>query len=158
MTITYELDLNNFEAWSGAISTLDRIIAEGKVDELDNLLTESYPEGMSETELNDILWFDEDWIFDCLGIRSESVIREELEEAQAELAEIYKNIEKDFEMELFDMATEKEYQSVLYDEEEQTIDEEEKQERYAYVVEQYEDDIAELKEKIVELEAELENI
>ena len=31
MTITYELDLNSFQAWSGAKDTLDRIQREGKM-------------------------------------------------------------------------------------------------------------------------------
>lgn len=30
MTITYELDLDSFKAWSGAVDTLDRIQREGK--------------------------------------------------------------------------------------------------------------------------------
>ena len=34
MTITYELDLNSFEAWSGAKDTLDRIQREANVQNL----------------------------------------------------------------------------------------------------------------------------
>jgi hypothetical protein len=30
-----------------------------------------YPDGLSETQLNDILWFEEDWIFEMLGITDE---------------------------------------------------------------------------------------
>lgn len=59
MTITYELDLNSFKAWSGAIDTLDRIKREGKCEELESILEDTYPDGMTETELNDLLWFDE---------------------------------------------------------------------------------------------------
>lgn len=33
MTITYDLDLNSFNAWSGAVDTLDRIQREGKCEE-----------------------------------------------------------------------------------------------------------------------------
>ena len=40
MTITYELDLNRFEAWSGAKDTLERIQREGKCAELENVLEE----------------------------------------------------------------------------------------------------------------------
>ena len=58
MTIRYELDLNSFEAWSGAKETLERIQREGKCTELENILEELYPDGMTETELNDLLWFD----------------------------------------------------------------------------------------------------
>lgn len=63
--------LQNFNAWSGAVDTQDRIISEGKADEFDNLIEELYPDGLSETALNDLLWFDEDWIFEMLGIEIE---------------------------------------------------------------------------------------
>ena len=45
MTITYELDLDSFKAWSGAVDTLDRIRREGKCEELEQQLEELYPDG-----------------------------------------------------------------------------------------------------------------
>lgn len=77
MKITYELDLATFEAWSGAIDTLDRIREEGKCKELEELLDELYPDGMGETELNDLLQFDSDWVFEALGISDEGEEDEE---------------------------------------------------------------------------------
>lgn len=71
MIIGYELDLNNFEAWSGAVSTLERIKDAGKTDEAEQLLEEFYPDGMTETRLNDLLWFEDEWLFECLGIADE---------------------------------------------------------------------------------------
>ena len=50
MTITYELDLNNFQAWSGAKETLERIQREGKCSLLEQILEDIYPDGMTETE------------------------------------------------------------------------------------------------------------
>ena len=47
MTITYDLDLNSFNAWSGAVDTLDRIQREGKCEELENILEDLYPDGSS---------------------------------------------------------------------------------------------------------------
>ena len=88
MTITYELDLNSFEAWSGAKDTLDRIQREGKCAELENILEELYPDGMTETELNDLLWFDSESVYEWLGIRSEEQIEKEIKEAEEELAEV----------------------------------------------------------------------
>ena len=49
MTITYELNLNSFKAWSGAVDTLERIQREEKCEELENVLEELYPDGMTET-------------------------------------------------------------------------------------------------------------
>ena len=88
MKIYYELDLETFEAWSGAKSTLERIREEGLCSTLENILEDLYPDGMSDTELNDLLWFDSDSVYEWLGMRSESVIQEELEEAKQELTDI----------------------------------------------------------------------
>ena len=71
MQITYELDLNTFEAWSGGFDTLNRIREEGKCQDLEYMLEELYPDGMSETQLNDILWFDREWVYETLGISDE---------------------------------------------------------------------------------------
>ena len=58
----------NFEAWSGAKETRMRIIYADKVDEFDALIEELYPEGITETQLNDILWFESDWVCETLNI------------------------------------------------------------------------------------------
>jgi hypothetical protein len=60
--------LVNFNAWSGAKETKEKIINEGKANDFDSLIEELYPEGLSDTTLNDLLWFEEDWIFEQLGI------------------------------------------------------------------------------------------
>jgi len=66
-----EISISNFQAWSGAKDTQKRIIEEDKESEFDALIEELYPDGLSETQLNDILWFEEDWIFEMLGIKEE---------------------------------------------------------------------------------------
>ena len=71
MRIYSETSLENFEAWSGAIDTLDRVREAGKCDELESILEDLYPDGMSETELNDLLWFEPETVFEWLGIEEE---------------------------------------------------------------------------------------
>ena len=134
MTITYELDLNSFEAWSGAKETLERIQREGKCAELENVLEELYPDGMTETELNDLLWFDSESVYEWLGIRSESQIKKEIEEAEEELEEVQSNLEDDL------------------DDDELTTEER------AEIIESYQPDIDEIKERIADLKEELEEI
>ena len=68
MKITSEMSLKNFKAWSGAKDTLNKLIELDKCDELEFILDDLYPNGLTETELNDILWFDDEWIFETLGI------------------------------------------------------------------------------------------
>ena len=94
MKISYELNLNSFDAWSGAIETLDRIRREGKCEELEVILEELYPDGMDETELNDLLWFDCDTVFEWLGLRTESQIQEEIYEVEEELEELCAELEE----------------------------------------------------------------
>ena len=131
MTITYELDLNSFEAWSGATDTLDRIQREGKCGELENILEELYPDGMTETELNDLLWFDSESVYEWLGIRSEEQIEKEIKEAEEELAEVQSNLEYDL------------------DDDELTTEER------TEIIESYQPDIDEIKERIADLKEEL---
>ena len=71
MIIKTEKNLRNFEAWSGAIETKNLILDAGLEEEFEGLIEELYPDGLSETELNDILWFDSDWILENLGIKEE---------------------------------------------------------------------------------------
>ena len=61
-------DFDDYKPWSGAIDTYDRIEEEGKLGDLENLLEDCYPEGISMVGINDILWFDSDWVFEELGI------------------------------------------------------------------------------------------
>ena len=133
MTITYELDLNSFQAWSGAKDTLERIQREGKCAELENILEELYPDGMTETELNDLLWFETETVYEWLGIRSEGQIKEEIEEAEAELEEKLSDLEFD----LDDDLTEEERKDII---------------------ESYQPEIDEIKERISYLKEELEEI
>ena len=72
MKLFKEESIYNFKAWSGAVDTQKRIIEENKEDEFEQLMDALYPDGLDETQLNDILWFEEDWIFEQLGIEEES--------------------------------------------------------------------------------------
>ena len=68
MKITSEMSLKNFKAWSGAKDTLNKLIELDKCDELEFILDDLYPDGLTDTQLNDILWFEDEWIFETLGI------------------------------------------------------------------------------------------
>ena len=71
MKISREMNLRNFEAWSGAKDTLNKLIELDKCEELEAMLEDIYPDGISETQLNDILWLDDEWIFETLGIEED---------------------------------------------------------------------------------------
>ena len=71
MKVTSEINLRDFDAWSGAVETKERIISEGKVEEFESLVEEMFENGLTDTELNDLLWFDEEWLFRQLRIYGE---------------------------------------------------------------------------------------
>ena len=74
MKIYKEESLSNFEWWSGAVATADRIWEEQGsegFDQLEAILEDLYPDGIDETDLNDLLWFDADTVYEWLGIDDE---------------------------------------------------------------------------------------
>ena len=77
MKIYKELDLTNFEPWSGAVDTYDTIYNADKLNDLEFLLEELYPDGIEETQLNDLLWFESEWLLESLGISEEEEEEEE---------------------------------------------------------------------------------
>ena len=80
--------LDEYTPWSGAKDTYETIVDAGKIDDFDAYLEDSYPEGLTVTELNDLLWFDGDSVLRDLGIYTEEAIdiaiQEVVEEAQDE--------------------------------------------------------------------------
>ena len=61
----------HYQPWAGAIDTYALIDCNNKLEELDNLITDCYPEGLTVTDLNDILWFESEWVLDSLGIEDD---------------------------------------------------------------------------------------
>ena len=89
---------------------------------------------MTETQLNDLLRFDSEQVYEWLGIRSEEQIRKEIKEAEDELADMQSDLEDEL------------------DDEDLTIKER------AEIIDSYQSDIYEIKERIADLNEELENI
>ena len=66
-----KIGLDEYEPWSGAKYTYNKLQELNKLEDFEELMSEMYPEGVTETKLNDILWFEDEWIFDTLGIETE---------------------------------------------------------------------------------------
>lgn len=62
--ITEDVSLYDFEAWSGGEDGKNEIIEAGVVTEFENYVNEIYPEGCTDTELNDLLWFEVEVFFE----------------------------------------------------------------------------------------------
>ena len=75
--ITNILKVDNFEelkqfCWSGATQTLEAIEEKGLENEFVDLLNsilEENENGLEETQLNDVIWFDVDYIEECLNVK-----------------------------------------------------------------------------------------
>lgn len=83
-------EINRFEelydnSWSGALDTLKGIIDARKEDELMKLLEETfYGETPTETEVNDFLWFERDFIYESLGLDENGELPSDDDDAEEE--------------------------------------------------------------------------
>lgn len=66
MKIYREDSLSNFEFWSGAKNRAS-VLTDDDFDAIETILDDLYPDGMSETEINDLFWFEGDTIAQWLG-------------------------------------------------------------------------------------------
>ena len=80
-------DLSDFKPWSGAVNTWYKIIDAGKLDTLDFMLEDMYPEGISDVGLNDLLWHDSEWVLEMVGISEEQDDEEQDEDGIEDVEE-----------------------------------------------------------------------
>lgn len=84
MKIYVENSLSNFDFWSGAKDTV-KYLTDAELDTIEAILEDEYPDGMSETQINDLFWFEEDWIAEMLGYEDfEAIMHREEEEEEEE--------------------------------------------------------------------------
>lgn len=63
--VTHE-NLYEFKFWCGAKATAS-LLTQDEMELIDDLLNDAYPDGLTSTEINDIFWFDTDWIAEVLN-------------------------------------------------------------------------------------------
>ena len=84
MVVKRDLDFSDLqrECWSGAVDTLQTIWENDKEDDFMDFL-EGYFADVEEiptmTEINDLLWFEDDWIFEQIDLDPEEEEEEEEE-------------------------------------------------------------------------------
>ena len=73
MRITKELDLTNFEFWSGAKLFADKLTYT-ELKELEPIIEDIYnDEDITETQLNDLFWFDDELLCEWININIDDV-------------------------------------------------------------------------------------
>ena len=95
MTYTVETSLENFPAWSGAVHTLDVLIEKDLCDTVEACLVDVLGEYPTDTEINDMLWFETDAIAEWCGFSSwEALENGEEEEEETEEEETENNFSR----------------------------------------------------------------
>ena len=95
MTYTVETSLADFPAWSGAVHTLDVLIEKDLCDTVEACLVDVLGEYPTDTEINDMLWFETDAIAEWCGFSSwEALENGEEEEEETEEEEVENNFSR----------------------------------------------------------------
>lgn len=71
-----ESDLTDFVFWSGAKDTV-KYLSDEQLRQIAATLEDAYPDGMTETEINDFFWFEDDTIAEWLGYDSFEALMED---------------------------------------------------------------------------------
>ena len=117
------IDFSDYKPWSGAVDTYELIKDADKLDELEFYLEELYPDGITATQINDILWFDSEEVLKYLGLGDEE--DEEIDESIKEhINDRPVDIESDQEYQGIDNAIVdcKKYTVVAHSEDEKPVD------------------------------------
>ncbi len=62
-----ETTLNEFKFWAGAIDNKNRFSME-EMEQIEFMLEDCYPDGIDETMVNDIFWFEPETLCEWLGL------------------------------------------------------------------------------------------
>lgn len=71
MKIYREESLSSFEFWSGAIANAEEFTLE-ELDYIGDELEAENPDGMDETEINDLMWFEPAYLASLIGLNWDS--------------------------------------------------------------------------------------
>lgn len=93
MRVCREIDFNDLQnmVWSDATDTVENIANANMEDELMGLLEEMFLENIpTETEINDLLRFDSEYIYEILGLNEDGETDDE-EDEESDVDELIEN-------------------------------------------------------------------
>ena len=76
MKIYEEKSLRDFEFWGQAQKNVE-LLTERQLDEVEQILEDSYPDGIDATDLNDLFAYDFDTVCEWLGTTYEELTGED---------------------------------------------------------------------------------
>ena len=83
MVYSKEFSVDAFPFWSGAKDTIKDVQTASKADELQLLIEEMFADNETpptETEINDFVWFEREFIYDQLGLDENGELHDEDED------------------------------------------------------------------------------
>ena len=72
MKITTEQSLSEFKFWSGA-ETFTELLTASELEQVESIIEDIYPNGLTDIQLNDLFWHDNDTICEWLELDIEEV-------------------------------------------------------------------------------------
>lgn len=72
MKVSSEINLRNFDFWSGA---KNHSFTYNELEEIQFQLEEIYTEGMDETQINDLFWFEEEFLCELIGLKYKKYLK-----------------------------------------------------------------------------------
>ena len=75
MKVYRDVSLGEFDFWAGAKDRAE-YLTPGELEQIEQILEELYPEGLSETDINDLFWFEDELIAEWLGYQNFEEIME----------------------------------------------------------------------------------
>ena len=73
MKIYRDESLTDFEFWSEAKKVADKLTYD-ELEGLEPIIEDIYPDGIGETELNDLFWFDTEEVLSWIGLTEDEVL------------------------------------------------------------------------------------
>lgn len=64
-----ERSLATFEFWSGGGKDRAMMLTYEEMEMVEEVLEDIYPDGIDETTLNDLFWFDFEWVCESIGLQ-----------------------------------------------------------------------------------------
>lgn len=83
MIVKSDIYLEDFEWWSGAISTAE-VLTHDQFSDIEAILEAENPDGIDETELNDLFWHEPDAVAEMLGYDDFAALKAANEEEDEE--------------------------------------------------------------------------
>jgi len=74
MTITKEIRLTQFEFWSGAKQFAEQL-TYSELNQLEGYIEDFFIDGLTETDINDLFWFEDEQVCEWLGLDIDEVYK-----------------------------------------------------------------------------------